>query len=70
MPRILSAASLLILTVLACMPARAEEYAAQLYGKLHEMDREGFDWIAVEWPPGTREWDAVRDRLMRAAYEE
>jgi L-threonylcarbamoyladenylate synthase len=52
------------------MPARAEKYAAQLYGKLHEMDREEFDWIAVEWPPDTREWDAVRDRLMRAAYEE
>jgi L-threonylcarbamoyladenylate synthase len=52
------------------MPARVEEYAAELYGKLHELDRAGFDWIAVEWPPDTREWDAVRDRLMRAAYEE
>jgi L-threonylcarbamoyladenylate synthase len=52
------------------MPARAEDYAAELYGKLHELDREGFEWIAVEWPPDTREWAAVRDRLMRAAYEE
>jgi L-threonylcarbamoyladenylate synthase len=52
------------------MPARAEEYAAELYGKLHELDREGFEWIAVEWPPDTREWAPVRDRLMRAAYEE
>ena len=52
------------------MPARAGEYAAGLYGKLHELDHEGFEWIAVEWPPDTREWAAVRDRLMRAAYEE
>ena len=52
------------------MPARVEKYAAQLYGKLHELDREGFDWIAVELPPETREWSAIRDRLVRAAYEE
>ncbi|HEX8872510.1 MAG TPA: L-threonylcarbamoyladenylate synthase [Candidatus Acidoferrum sp.] len=50
------------------MPRRAEEYAAQLYGKLHELDRGGFDWIAVELPPDTPEWTAIRDRLTRAAY--
>lgn len=50
------------------MPSRAEDYAAQLYGHLHELDREGWDWIAVELPPNTRAWSAIRDRLTRAAY--
>jgi L-threonylcarbamoyladenylate synthase len=50
------------------MPARPAAYAAQLYRQLHELDRDGLDWIAVELPPGTREWAAVRDRLTRAAY--
>lgn len=50
------------------MPRDAAAYAAQLYETLHEMDRGGFDWIAVELPPETTEWAAVRDRLMRAAY--
>jgi L-threonylcarbamoyladenylate synthase len=50
------------------MPASPEAYAVQLYGRLHELDRDGFDWIAVELPPETREWAAIRDRLTRAAY--
>jgi L-threonylcarbamoyladenylate synthase len=50
------------------MPENAEEYAAQLYGTLHELDREGYDWIAVELPPEKPEWTAIRDRLTRAAY--
>lgn len=50
------------------MPEQPEAYAAQLYRQLHELDREGLDWIAVEIPPDTREWTAVRDRLTRAAY--
>jgi L-threonylcarbamoyladenylate synthase len=50
------------------MPRQPEAYAKQLYGQLHEFDREGFDWIAVEMPPETREWAAIRDRLTRAAY--
>jgi len=50
------------------MPAVPEEYAAQLYRCLHELDREGLDWIAVEFPPAGREWAAIRDRLTRAAY--
>ena len=52
------------------MPAQPEAYAAQLYRRLHELDREGLDWIAVEYPPETREWAAIRDRLTRATYEE
>jgi L-threonylcarbamoyladenylate synthase len=50
------------------MPAVPEAYAAQLYGRLHELDRRGLDWIAVEFPPEAREWAAIRDRLTRAAY--
>ena len=52
------------------MPSQPEAYAAQLYGRLHELDRDGLDWIAVELPPDTPEWAAIRDRLTRAAYEE
>jgi L-threonylcarbamoyladenylate synthase len=50
------------------MPADPEEYAAQLYGRLHELDQDDLDWIAVELPPETRDWTAIRDRLTRAAY--
>ncbi len=50
------------------MPAQAEAYAAQLYRQLHELDGHGLDWIAVEFPPKTRDWAAIRDRLTRAAY--
>lgn len=47
------------------MPHGAREYAARLYGVLHELDAEGFDWIAVEKPPAGPEWAAVHDRLRR-----
>lgn len=50
------------------MPDQPEAYAAQLYGLLHDLDRRGLAWIAVELPPETREWAAIRDRLTRAAY--
>src|ERR1700741_4325744 len=50
------------------MPAKPEEYAAELYSTLHKLDGQGFDWIAVELPPGSPEWAAIRDRLIRAAY--
>jgi L-threonylcarbamoyladenylate synthase len=50
------------------MPGEPGAYAARLYGQLHDLDREGLDWIAVEMPPETREWGAIRDRLTRAAY--
>ncbi len=49
------------------MPADPAAYAAQLYSVLHELDREGWPWIAVEAPPYTPEWAAVLDRLRRAA---
>jgi len=50
------------------MPDQPQAYAAQLYRRLHDFDREGLDWIAVEFPPETPEWAAIRDRLTRAAY--
>ena len=50
------------------MPDQPQAYAAQLYRRLHDFDREGLDWIAVEFPPDTPEWAAIRDRLTRAAY--
>jgi L-threonylcarbamoyladenylate synthase len=50
------------------MPEKPEEYAAELYSALHNFDRQGFDWIAVELPPDVPEWAAIRDRLVRAAY--
>lgn len=49
------------------MPADARKYAAQLYGVLHELDAQDFDWIAVDSPDDDPEWDAIRDRLRRAA---
>lgn len=50
------------------MPSDASEYAAQLYKTLHDLDREGLDWIAVELPPQRPEWVAIVDRLRRAAH--
>ena len=49
------------------MPTDASAYAAQLYRALHRLDACGYDWIAVDAPPDTPEWEAVRDRLRRAA---
>jgi L-threonylcarbamoyladenylate synthase len=49
------------------MPRDVTGYAAQLYSTLHRLDVCGYDWIAVDAPPNTLEWEAVRDRLRRAA---
>jgi L-threonylcarbamoyladenylate synthase len=48
------------------MPSTAAEYAAALYDKLHQADAGGYDWIAVDAPPETPDWEAIRDRLGRA----
>ena len=50
------------------MPAHAAEYAARLYGTLHELDHRQLDWIAVEGPPADPRWEAIHDRLRRAAF--
>ncbi len=49
------------------MPQAAVAYAATLYETLHTADQAGDDWIAVDLPPDTPEWEAVQDRLRRAA---
>jgi L-threonylcarbamoyladenylate synthase len=49
------------------MPGNAAEFAARLYGMLHELDHCHVDWIAVERPPEDAAWEAVADRLRRAA---
>jgi L-threonylcarbamoyladenylate synthase len=49
------------------MPSTAADYAASLYTKLHEADAAGHDWIAVDPPPKTADWEAIHDRLCRAA---
>lgn len=49
------------------MPATAPAYAAALYDKLHEADAAGHDWIAVDTPPDSPDWEAIQDRLHRAA---
>jgi L-threonylcarbamoyladenylate synthase len=51
----------------APMPNDPEKYAAALYQTLFELDAEGHDWIAVELPPDSPAWVAIRDRLSRAA---
>jgi L-threonylcarbamoyladenylate synthase len=49
------------------MPNNAEAYAASLYRVLHDLDANGYDWIAVETPSSGAEWEAVLDRLRRAS---
>jgi L-threonylcarbamoyladenylate synthase len=50
------------------LPDDPVEYAARLYAALHDLDAQGVERIAVLLPqdPDSR-WDAVRDRLHRAA---
>jgi L-threonylcarbamoyladenylate synthase len=52
------------------MPADATSYASKLYEVLHMLDGEGWERIVVEAVPETVEWEAVRDRLTRAASRE
>jgi L-threonylcarbamoyladenylate synthase len=49
------------------MPHSAPSYAAALYDVLHHADAKKYDWIAVDLPPNTVEWEAIQDRLQRAA---
>jgi L-threonylcarbamoyladenylate synthase len=49
------------------MSCEPEQYAAELYAVLHEIDGAGWDRVVIEMPPDTPEWAAVRDRLTRAA---
>ena len=51
---------------LAAMPHEAAAYAERLYSTLHDLDQQGYDWIAIELPPDTPDWAGIRDRLIRA----
>jgi len=49
------------------MPKRATAYAHALYATLRKIDVAGFERILIEAPPQTTDWQAVHDRLRRAA---
>lgn len=46
---------------------RLEGYAHDLYAHLRTLDKAGADWLLVQEVPTDERWDAVRDRLTRAA---
>ncbi|HEY4087725.1 MAG TPA: L-threonylcarbamoyladenylate synthase [Bryobacteraceae bacterium] len=50
------------------LPADSAAAAETLYRRMHELDQEGYDWIAIDLPPDTPEWAGVRDRVIRAAH--
>ncbi|TVR59993.1 MAG: threonylcarbamoyl-AMP synthase [Gemmatimonadales bacterium] len=50
------------------LPSSAGAYASELYDALHAADHAGCAELLVEAVPESREWDAVRDRLTRAAH--
>lgn len=49
------------------MPPDAAAYGRRLYAELHRLDTLGCDFIVIEHVPAGTAWDAVRDRLARAA---
>jgi len=49
------------------MPRDPAGYARRLYAALRELDAAGCEQILVEAPPEASAWQAVRDRLKRAA---
>ncbi len=49
------------------LPADPVGYAHELYAALRDMDHAGVDLIAVETLPETAQWNAISDRLRRAA---
>jgi L-threonylcarbamoyladenylate synthase len=48
------------------MPREPQACAQRLYAALRELDAAGCGAILIDTPPGTAEWDAIRDRLSRA----
>ena len=52
---------------LHAMPASAKATAAELFAQLRQFDEQGAYEIWIETPPGTPDWEGVRDRLQRAA---
>ena len=56
------------LTFALRLPDDAAIYASTLYDTLHASDAAGCTEILVERPPDETAWDAVHDRLTRAAH--
>jgi len=50
------------------LPADASSYAAGLYAALHRLDDLGATHILVDAPPDNADWQAILDRLRRAAH--
>lgn len=65
-PSALPAANLQTVSWHPCS-ADPAEYARDLYAMLRRLDLESHDRIVMERPPTTPEWQAVNDRLGRAA---
>lgn len=53
--------------VVRSMPDDADRYAHELYAAMNDLDRMGVDELLVTEPPQTTAWEAISDRLRRAA---
>lgn len=49
------------------MPLQPQAYAQKLYATMRLLDADGYDCLLVEEPPDTSEWQAINNRLRRAA---
>ena len=49
------------------MPDNAAQYGQSLYALLRDIDKSACDYILIELPPAQMQWEAVSDRLTRAA---
>jgi L-threonylcarbamoyladenylate synthase len=49
------------------LPEDSERYGAGLYAALHRLEDAGCDTIVISMVPDGADWDAIRDRLRRAA---
>lgn len=56
--------------VMVQAPIQAADYGRSLYARLNDWDQQGFDELWLEAPPVTPEWEAVWDRLRRAAFRD
>lgn len=52
------------------MPAQPAAYARLLYQRLRDVDALGGSCVLVERPPGSEDWEAIHDRLERAAAQD
>jgi L-threonylcarbamoyladenylate synthase len=51
------------------MPAEAAAYAHDIYRTLRALDTEHYKQIIIEEVPERAEWNAIQDRLLKAAGE-